>query len=71
MRRTLRPLLWMLGIEASLIRPPPPPVIVAQETADVVSVTAPLVCLSYPPSGEVLALVPDDETRHPEFFGRV
>jgi hypothetical protein len=73
MRRTLRPLLWMLGMEASLIRPPspPPPVVetagagVAQESMD-----APLVALSYPPGGEVLDLVPDGQERHPEVFAR-
>jgi hypothetical protein len=78
MRRTLRPLLWMLGIEASLIRPPlppPPPVVetagagVAQDTADVVFVTAALVGPSYPP-GEVLAVVPDGQARNPEFLAR-
>jgi hypothetical protein len=73
MQRTLRPLLWMLGMEASLIRPPspPPPVVetagagVAQESMD-----APLVALSYPPGGEVLDLVPDGQERHPEVFAR-
>jgi hypothetical protein len=73
MRRTLRPLLWMLGIEASLLRPqppPPPPVVesagagVAQEAAD-----APLVRPSYPP-GEVSAVVPDGLGRGPEFLWR-
>ncbi len=70
MRRTLRPLLWMLGIEASLIRPPPPPVVetagagVAQETTDAV-----LVVPSYPP-GEVSAVAPDGEARNPEVFAR-
>jgi hypothetical protein len=75
MRRTLRPLLWMLGIEASLIRPPPPPppplpVVVAQDAADAVFVTAPLVCPSYPP-GEALAEVPDREAGNPEVFALV
>jgi hypothetical protein len=77
-RRTLRPLLWMLGIEASLIRPPapPPPVVdgagagVAQEATDAVFVTAPLVRPSYPP-GAVLGVVPDGQTRDPEIFARV
>jgi hypothetical protein len=75
-RRTLRPLLWMLGIEASLIRPPSPPVVetvgagVAQETTDTVFATALLVGPSYPPDGEVLAVVPDGQARHPEFFVR-
>jgi hypothetical protein len=70
MRRTLRPLLWMLGIEASLIRPPPPPpppppVVetagagVAQEPAVAVFATAPLVRPSYPPGDEVSAVLPD------------
>jgi hypothetical protein len=75
MRRTLRPLLWMLGIEASLIRlpplPPPSPVVVVQETTDAGVVDAVLVCPSYPPCGEVLALVPEGQGREPEFFGRV
>jgi hypothetical protein len=80
MRRTLRPLLWMLGIEASLIQPPPPPVVettgagFAQATTDEVFVTVPLVCPSYPPGGppgdEVLAVLPDGQSRHPEFFAR-
>jgi hypothetical protein len=75
MRRTLRPLLWMLGIEASLIQPPPPVVEsagagVAQEATDAVFVTAPLVRPSYPP-GEVSAVVPDGQTRDPEIFARV
>ncbi len=73
MRRTLRPLLWMLGIEASLIRPPPPPpVVVAEEAADAadaVFVTANLVCPSYPP-GEVSAVVPDGQASDPEVFAR-
>jgi hypothetical protein len=68
-RRTLRPLLWMLGIEASLIRLPPP-VVVAQEPTDVVFVAAPLVCPSYPPGGEVSPVVPDGEARDPEFLAR-
>jgi hypothetical protein len=71
MQRTLRPLLWMLGIEASLIRPPPPPVVEtvgagdAQETMD-----APLVGPAYPPGGEVLAVVPDGQAGNPEIFAR-
>jgi hypothetical protein len=75
-RRTLRPLLWMLGIEASLIRPPSPPVVetvgavVAQETTDTVFATALLVGPSYPPDGEVSAVVPDGQARHPEVFAR-
>jgi hypothetical protein len=69
MRRTLRPLLWMLGIEASLIRPAPPPVVVAQDPADTVPVTVPLVCPSYPP-GEVSSVAPDGHERNPEFFAR-
>jgi hypothetical protein len=79
MRRTLRPLLWMLGIEASLIRPPPPqpppPVVetagadVAPESTDAVSVTAALVRPSYPPD-EVSALVPDDQAENPIIFAR-
>jgi hypothetical protein len=76
-RRTLRPLLWMLGIEASLLRPPPPPPVVetagagvAQEPADAVFVEAPLVCPSYPPRGEESAVVPDGPPRHPEVFAR-
>jgi hypothetical protein len=71
-RRTLRPLLWMLGIEASLIRPPPPPPpVVAEETTHEVVVAAPLVCPSYPPDGEVSAVVPDGPARNPEVFARV
>ncbi len=70
MRRTLRPLLWMLGIEASLIRPPPP-VVVAQESTDAVFVAASLVCPSYPPGGEVSAVVPDGQARYPEVFALV
>jgi hypothetical protein len=69
MQRTLRPLLWMLGIEASLIRPQPP-VVVAQEPADAVFVEAPLVRPSHPPCGEVLAVVPDGEAQNPEVFAR-
>jgi hypothetical protein len=80
MRRTLCPLLWMLGIEASLIRPPPPPqpppsvvesacAVVGEETTDTVSVAANLVCPSYPP-GEVSAMVPDGQSRDPEVFAR-
>jgi hypothetical protein len=78
-RKTLRPLLWMLGIEASLIGPPPPPpppvvetvdADVAQETTDAVFVAASLVCPSYPPGGEVSAVVPDGEARDPEFLAR-
>jgi hypothetical protein len=75
-RRTLRPLLWMLGIEASLIRPPPlpppPPVVesagegVAQEPADAVFVTANLVPPSYPPG----CAMSDGQARDPEFFTR-
>jgi hypothetical protein len=69
----------MLGIEASLIRPPapPPPVVesagagVAQEATDAVFVTAKLVCSSYPP-GEVSAVEPDGQARkNPEVFARV
>jgi hypothetical protein len=73
MRRTLRPLLWMLGIEASLIRPPPPPPVVETAGADVSqeSTDAPLVHPSYPPGDEVLAMVPDGEARNPEVFARV
>jgi hypothetical protein len=73
MRRTLRPLLWMLGIEASLIRPPP--VVesagadVAQEITDAVSVIAPLVGPSYPPD-EVSAVAPDGQVPYPEVFAR-
>jgi hypothetical protein len=75
MGRTLRPLLWMLGIEASLLRPPPPPlppppVIVAQEPTDEVFVTAPLVGPSYAPGDEVSAVEPDGQARNPEFFVR-
>jgi hypothetical protein len=71
MRRTLRPLLWMLGIEASLIRPPPsPPVVVAQEPTNEVFAAAVLVRPSYPPEGEVLAVVPDGQARVPEVFAR-
>jgi hypothetical protein len=74
MRRTLRPLLWMLGIEASLIRlPPPPPVVVetvgegvTQDSTDVVFVPP-----SYPPCCEVSAVVPDGRARDPEVFARV
>jgi hypothetical protein len=67
----------MLGIEASLIRPPPPPAIeiagagVAQESADEVFVGP-----SYPPggpsypSGEVSAVAPDGQARNPEVFAR-
>jgi hypothetical protein len=77
MRRTLRPLLWMLGIEASLIRPPPPPPPVvetvgadfAQEPTDEVFVTAALVCPSYPPD-EMSALAPDDQAENPKIFAR-
>jgi hypothetical protein len=73
MRRTLRPLLWMLGIEASLIQPPPPPspvvetedTCVAQESTD-----AALVGPSYPPDGEVSAVVPDGQALNPEVFAR-
>jgi hypothetical protein len=78
MRRTLRPLLWMLGMEASLLRPPPPPPVVeiagadvAQESADTGFVDAPLVCPSYPPDGEVLAVTPDGPVRNPEVFALV
>jgi hypothetical protein len=72
MRRTLRPLLWMLGIEASLIRPPPPPVFgVAQETTDAVFVTEALERLSYPPGAEVVAVVADGQARDPEVFSLV
>jgi hypothetical protein len=70
MRRTLRPLLWMRGIKASVLRPPPPVVVVAPETTDAVVVTEALELPSYPP-GEVSAVVPDGEGRDPEFFGRV
>jgi hypothetical protein len=75
MRRTLRPLLWMLGIEASLLRPPPPPlppppVVVAQEPTGEVSVTAPLVRPSYPPGGEVSAVAPGGQACNPEVFAR-
>ncbi len=70
MRRTLRPLLWMLGIEASLIRPPPPPIVVAQDSTDGVFATVPSVRPSYPPGGEVSAVVPDGEARDPEVFAR-
>jgi hypothetical protein len=73
MRRTLRPLLWMLGIEASLIRPPSPAPVgetaaagVAQETTDQVVVTAPLVCPSDPPDGEV----PEGQVPYPDAFAR-
>jgi hypothetical protein len=76
-RRTLRPLLWMLGIEASLIRPPPPPPVVetagagvTQASTDEAFVAAPLVSPSYPPGGEVPGVVPDGQARHPEFFSR-
>ncbi len=68
MRRTLRPLLWMLGIKASLIRPPPP-VVVEQETTDAGFVAEALERPSYPP-GEVSAVVPDGEARDPEFLAR-
>jgi hypothetical protein len=73
MRRTLRPLLWMLGMEASLIRPSPPPVVVVVErdSADEGFVPATLVPLSYPPCGEVSAEVPDGQSRDPEVFARV
>ncbi len=76
MQRTLRPLLWMLGIEASMLRPPPPPPVeavgagVAQETTDAVIVTAPLVCPSYPPGDEVSAVVTDGQARDPEVLAR-
>jgi hypothetical protein len=72
MRRTLRPLLWMLGIEASLIRPPPapPPVVVAQESTDEVVATEPSVRPSYPPGDEVSEMVPDGQARNPEVFAR-
>jgi hypothetical protein len=76
MRRTLRPLLWMLGIEASLLRPRPTPVVesagagVAQEPTDKVSVTAPLVRPSYPPGGEMSAVAPDGQAQNPEVFAR-
>jgi hypothetical protein len=70
MQRTLRPLLWMLGIEASLIRPPPPPVVVAQDSTDEVSVTAPLMRPSYPQGGEMSAVEPDGQARNPEVFAR-
>jgi len=66
----------MLGIEASLIRPPspqpPPPVVesvgagVAEDSADEVSVTASLVVPSYPPGG----VVPDGQARDSEFSAR-
>ncbi len=75
MQRTLRPLLWMLGIEASLLRPQPAPVVetadagVAQEPTDEVSVTLPLVCPSYPP-GEVSDVVPDGQAQNSEVFAR-
>jgi hypothetical protein len=77
MRRTLRPLLWMLGIEASLLRPPPPPppfvetagADVAQEATDEVSVTAALVGPLYP-LGEVSAVAPDGQVPYPEVFAR-
>jgi hypothetical protein len=72
MQRTLRPLLWMLGIEASLIRLPPPVVEtvgvgVAQETTDAVFVEAPLVRPWYPP-GELSAVVQDGQAGNPEFL---
>ncbi len=78
MRRTLRPLLWMLGIEGSLIRPPPAPLPVvetadadaAQETTEEVFVTADLFCPSYPPGGEMAGVVSDGEARNPGFFAR-
>jgi hypothetical protein len=70
-RKTLRPLLWMLGIEASLIRPPLPPFVVAQELTDEVLATAALVLPSYPPGDEVSAVVPDGPARNPEVFARV
>jgi hypothetical protein len=68
MRRTLRPLLWMLGIKASLIRPPPP-VVVEQETTDAGFVAEALERPSYPP-GEVSAVAPDGEARDREFLAR-
>jgi hypothetical protein len=73
MRRTLRPLLWMLGIEASLIRPPPPPpnVVVEQDSADAVFVTVNLALQSYPPGGEVSGVEPDGQAGNPEVFARV
>jgi len=72
MRRTLRPLLWMLGIEASLIRPPLPPVVgVAQETTDAVFVTEALERPSYPPGAEVVAVMADGQARDPEVFALV
>jgi hypothetical protein len=69
----------MLGIEASLIRPPapqPPPVVetvdagVAQDSADAVFMAATLVRPSYPPDNEASDVVPDDQTRDPEFSSR-
>jgi hypothetical protein len=79
MLRTLRPLLWMLGIEALLLRPPlpspPPPFVetagadVAQEPTDEVSVTAALVGPLYP-LGEVSAVAPDGQVPYPEVFAR-
>jgi hypothetical protein len=68
----------MLGIEASLIRPPapPPPVVesagagIAQEATDDVFAAAPLVHPSYSP-GEVSAVVADGEAGNPEIFARV
>jgi hypothetical protein len=74
-RSTLRPLLWMLGIKASLLRPPPPqpppPVVetvgagVAEDSADAVLVSAPLVEPSYPPDE-----VPDGQAGNAEVFAR-
>jgi hypothetical protein len=78
-RRTLRPLIWMLGIEASLIRPPPslpPPVVenegagITQETTDAVFVAAPLISPSYPPGSEAPGVVPGGQVLHPEIFSR-
>jgi hypothetical protein len=72
MRRTLRPLLWMLGIEASLIRPPPPPpnVVVAQDSEEAVFVTVNLALPSYPPGGGVSGVEPDGQAGNPEFLAR-
>jgi hypothetical protein len=67
----------MLGIEASLIRPPPPPPSVvetmgagvAQESTDAVFATENLVHPSHPP-GEASAVVPDGQAGNPEVFAR-
>jgi hypothetical protein len=72
MRRTLRPLLWMLGMEASLIWPPPSPAVVETVGADVAqdATDEAFVRPSYPPGDEEGAEVQDGEARDPEFLAR-